>query len=255
MNQYYNPFSLIGKNFLVTGAASGIGRATSIILSKLGAKLILVDINQESLTNTLNSCYSEAITLNIDLSDAASIKDKIIEAVTGFGKLNGIVHIAGKSYIAPLKSVSEQKCREIYALNTYAAIELAKVFTNRNVYAGEKGSIVFLSSVYGVVGSAANVAYAMSKAALHGITKSLAIELAGKGIRVNCVAPGFVNTNMLDKASAMFDGNYAETLNKLHPLGVGEPEDVAFSIAYLLSDAAKWVTGSIMNVDGGFTAQ
>jgi len=132
---------------------------------------------------------------------------------------------------------------------------LAKVFTNRSVYAGEKGSIVFLSSVYGVVGSAANVSYAMSKSALHGITKSLAIELAGKGIRVNCVAPGFVKTNMLDKALGMFDENYAETINKLHPLGVGEPEDVAFSIAYLLSDAAKWVTGSIMNVDGGFTAQ
>lgn len=255
MMNNYNPFTLEGKIFLITGAASGIGRATSIILSKLGAKLVLVDINQEGLTNTLNSCDSVAITLIIDLTDSASIKKKIVEVVEGFGKLNGIVHIAGKSYIAPLKSVSEEKCREVYSLNTYAAIELAKVFTNRNVYAGEKGSIVFLSSVYGVVGSAANVAYAMSKSALHGITKSLAIELAGKGIRVNCVAPGFVKTNMLDKASGMFDENYAETLNKLHPLGVGEPEDVAFSIAYLLSDAAKWVTGSIMNVDGGFTAQ
>ena len=255
MKDKYNPFSLEGKNFLITGAASGIGRATSIVLSKIGARLILVDINKEGLVSTLKYCDSEAISLQMDLSNAVSIKEKIIDVVSGFGKLNGIVHVAGKSYIAPLKSVTEEKCREVYSLNTYAAIELAKVFTNRNVYAGERGSIVFVSSVYGIVGSSANVAYAMSKSALHGITKSLAIELAGRGIRVNCVAPGFVKTNMLDTASDMFDTNYFETLNNLHPLGVGEPEDIAFSIAYLLSDAAKWVTGGILNVDGGFTAQ
>jgi len=250
-----NPFSLLDKNILVTGAASGIGRTTCIVLSKLGARLILVDKNQDGLTSTLMQCESESIPLQIDLTDAPSIKDKIINAVANFGKLNGFVHIAGKSYIAPLKSVTEEKCLEIYSLNSYAAIELAKAFTNRNVYVGEKGSIVFISSVYGLVGSAANVGYAMSKSALHGITKSLSIELAGKGIRVNCVAPGFVMTNMLDKASGMFDENYAETINRLHPLGIGEPEDVAYSIAYLLSDAAKWVTGTILNVDGGFTAQ
>lgn len=251
----YNPFTLEGRNFLVTGAASGIGKRTSIVLSKLGAKLILVDIIEEGLEITKNECGEGHIILPFDLSDSSFFKLKIADAVTQFGKLHGFVHLAGRSYIAPLKSVSEEKCKDIFAINTYAAIELAKVITNRNIYIGEKGSIVLVSSVYGVVGSSANVAYAMSKSALHGITKSLAIELAGKGIRVNCVAPGFVKTNMLDTASDMFDANYAETLSKLHPLGVGEPEDVAFAIAYLLSDAAKWVTGSILNIDGGFTAQ
>ena len=252
----FNPFSLEKRNILVTGAASGIGRTTSIILSKLGSRLILADINQEGLVSTLQACEKNGtIPLQIDLSDAASIKGKVSDAVNQFGKLHGFVHVAGKPYIAPLKSVTEEKCREIYSLNTYSAIELAKAFIHRNVYAGEKGSIVFVSSVYGVVGSAANVGYAMSKSALHGITKSLAIELAVKNIRVNCVAPGFVKTHMLDSASTLFDSNYAETLNKLHPLGIGEPEDVAFSIAYLLSDASKWVTGAILNIDGGFTAQ
>lgn len=245
----------MGRNFLITGAASGIGRATSIILSKLGAKLILIDINEDGLEITRQECGDGHIILPIDLADSSSIKLKVTDVISKFGKLHGFVHLAGRSYIAPLKSVSEEKCKELFTINTYAAIELAKVFTNRNVYIGEKGSIVLVSSVYGVVGSAANVAYAMSKSALHGITKSLSIELACKGIRVNCVAPGFVKTNMLNTASGMFDANYAEILNKLHPLGVGEPEDVAFSIAYLLSDAAKWVTGSILNIDGGFTAQ
>jgi NAD(P)-dependent dehydrogenase (short-subunit alcohol dehydrogenase family) len=255
MNHTYNPFSLEGKNFLVTGAASGIGKETSIVLSKLGANLVLVDINLEGLLKTQNDCKSTDKVLELDLSDSSRIKERILSIIPDFGKLHGFVHLAGKSYISPLKAISEEKCAEIYTLNTYAALELAKVFTNKNVYAGEKGSIVLISSVYALVGSAANAGYAMSKSALHGITKALSIELAAKGIRVNCIAPGFVKTNMLDTASPFFDSNYSETINKLHPLGLGRPEDIALSIAFLLSDAARWVTGTTLTVDGGFTAQ
>jgi NAD(P)-dependent dehydrogenase (short-subunit alcohol dehydrogenase family) len=104
------------------------------------------------------------------------------------------------------------------------------------------------------VGSAANVGYAMSKSALHGITKSLSIELAPKNIRVNCVAPGFIKTKMLEDISDSFNDNYSETITKLHPLGLGDPEDVANVIAFLLSDMSKWITGSILSVDGGYTA-
>ena len=255
MSRVYNPFSLEGKNFLVTGASSGVGRESSIILSKLGANLILVDINLEGLLKTQIDCKSSAKVLVLDLTNSGSIKEKVLSVLPEFGKLHGFVHVAGKPYISPLKTISEEKCAEVYALNTYSGIELAKVFTNKNVYAGEKGSIVFISSVYAIVGSAANVGYAMSKSALHGITKALSIELAPKGIRVNCVAPGFVRTNMMNNTKGVFEDNHIELLNKLHPLGLGEPADIAFSIAYLLSDAAKWVTGTILNVDGGFTAQ
>jgi NAD(P)-dependent dehydrogenase (short-subunit alcohol dehydrogenase family) len=255
MSQLYNPFSLEGKYFLVTGAASGIGRETSIVLSKLGSNLILADIDQISLTETHALCGKSDKMIVLDLSQPQLIREEIPKIVKDFGKLHGFVHLAGKPYISPLKSLTAEKCNEVYQLNTYASIELAKTFINRNVYIGEKGSIVLVSSVYGNVGSAANVAYAMSKSALHGITRSLAIELAGKGIRVNCVAPGFVKTKMMNNNIALFGNDYFENLNKLHPLGLGEPEDIAFSIAYLLSDAAKWITGSIINVDGGFTAQ
>ena len=133
------------------------------------------------------------------------IKPVIIGAVEKWGKLNGFVHLAGRPYVSPLKSINHNTTIEIFNLNTYAAIELAKVFTSKNVYAGEAGSIVIISSVYGLVGSAANLGYAMSKAALHGVTKSLSIELAAKNIRVNCVAPGFVKTKMLDNVSGSFN--------------------------------------------------
>lgn len=252
----FNPISLDGKRFLISGAASGLGRATSVLLSKLGAELILLDINNEGLNKTLELCDNGVVKcITANLQNHIEIKPVVLDAVEKWGKLNGFVHLAGKPYISPLKSINHNNITEVFNLNTYAAIELAKVFSNKNVYIGEAGSVVFISSVYGFVGSAANVGYSMSKAALHGVTKSLAIELASKNIRVNCVAPGFVKTKMLDNVSGFFDQDYFNTLNNLHPLGLGEADDVANAIAFLLSDMSKWITGAVISVDGGFTAQ
>lgn len=251
----FNPVSLVGRKYLITGAASGLGRQTSIFLSKLGAELILADLNQIGLEETAALCENKVEKLLLDLCDTSMMKSKITDAVTGFGKLNGFVHLAGRPYISPLKSINEKTAIDVFMLNTYAGIELAKTCINKNVFAGNNGSIIFISSVYGIVGSAANVGYAMSKSALHGVTKSLAIELAPKKIRVNCIAPGFVKTKMFDDISDSFDSDYIQTLNNLHPLGLGDAEDVANSVAFLLSDMSKWITGTILSVDGGFTAQ
>jgi NAD(P)-dependent dehydrogenase (short-subunit alcohol dehydrogenase family) len=255
MNEGLHQYSLEGNRYLITGAASGIGKATSILLSKMGANLILLDIDLKGLEETRTLCRSTDKVLSLDLKKPSSIKNTVSVIIGEWGKLNGLVHLAGKPYISPLKAISEGKCAEIYTVNTYSAIELAKVFANKTIYAGNKGSIIFVSSIYALVGSSANVGYAMSKAALHGITKSLAIELAPKKIRVNCIAPGFVETKMGSGINNMFGETHSEILKKLHPLGVGEAEDIANSIAFLLSDAAKWITGSILSVDGGFTAQ
>jgi len=255
MNEIPQQYSLEGNRYLITGAASGIGRATSILLSGMGANLIMVDINPKGLEETRSSCRNTDIILTLDLANPSLIKSAVTEIVTDWGKLNGIVHLAGKPYISPLKAISEEKCAEIYTVNTYSAIELAKVFANKSIYSGNKGSIVFISSIYALVGSSANVGYAMTKAALHGITKSLAIELAPKKIRVNCIAPGFVETKMGSGIKDMFGEMHSDLLEKLHPLGIGKATDIANSIAFLLSDAARWITGSILSVDGGFTAQ
>ena len=244
-----------GRCYMVTGAASGIGRATALLLSEMGAKVLLADINSEKLEEVCNECQGEADMLVIDLMDADGIKQAVRDKVATFGKLHGFVHCAGLPYIAPLKVVNAEKTERIYKLNTYAAIELAKVCSNKQVYAGEHGSFVLISSVYGLVGSAANVGYAMSKGAIIAITKSLAMELVNSGIRVNCVAPGFIKTPMADKVDGMMDPDYDVRLNVLHPMGLGRTEDVANGILFLLSDMSSWMTGAVLNVDGGFTAQ
>lgn len=243
------------KAILITGAGSGIGKATALYLSSLGAKLLLLDINEEALKETLSSCTNKCDFLAIDLSDSYGIKDALTDKIKTFGPLDGMVHIAGIPYVSPLKTLNTDTVEKVLKVNTVAALELAKVFTKHKMYKTENPSIVLISSVYGLVGSAANVAYAMTKSALHGITKSLAIELAPKHIRVNCVAPGFIKTQMLDNVSGSFDQEYNNRLNQLHPLGLGEADDIAYGITYLLSDMSKWVTGTILSVDGGFTAQ
>lgn len=250
-----NWLDFTGKTYLVTGAASGMGRAVCKLISARGGKVILVDIDTCGMQETQRMCQTDTYALQLDLSKPETFGDAIIKAVSEFGKLNGLIHCAGLPYISPLKTVSVSQCDKVYRVNSYAAVELAKLFINRKIYAGEFGSIVFLSSVYGLVGSAANVGYALSKGAIQAVTKALAIELASRKIRVNCIAPGFVKSPMMDNVSTSFSSEYISKLENLHPLGLGDPEDIAKAVLFLLSEMSCWMTGAIMSVDGGFTAQ
>lgn len=246
--------NLTGRRYIVTGAASGIGRSTAILLSALGADLLLVDLQQEACQVLIDGQQLSATALKLDLGDVGSIKQGIRVAL-GERRVNGFVHCAGLPYITPLNAISVEKSEHIFRVNTLAALELAKVCSSKQVYSGSEGSFVFISSVYGLVGSAANVVYAMTKSALLGITKSLAVELAPKGIRVNTVAPGFIKTPMMEQNRDKFDTEYLQALEKLHPLGLGDPQAIAEPIAFLLSGAGRWITGTVLSVDGGFTAQ
>lgn len=244
------------RRFLITGAASGIGKATTQILANLGAELILVDYNEEGLHQFIKQQSSDKLhPLVLDLSEPEQIRPAIENAVKKYGKLNGMAHIAGIPYITPLKAIQREKADKLYRVNQYAAVELIKTFASNKIHSNDGESAVLISSVYGVVGSAANVAYAMTKAAIIGITKALSIELASKRIRVNCIAPGFIKTKMMEENSFRFDDEYMQRLNNLHPLGLGEAEDIANGVVFLLSDMSKWMTGAVVNIDGGFTAQ
>jgi NAD(P)-dependent dehydrogenase (short-subunit alcohol dehydrogenase family) len=171
------------------------------------------------------------------------------------GPLHGLVHAAGLPCTAPLRVLEPDVYRDVWTVNTEAALALVRAFQSRKVYAGDRGSIVLISSVMGIVGSATVVGYSMSKAALIGMARSMALELAPKQIRVNCVAPGFVRTPMYNKVAGFWDAEQVARIDALHPLGQGDPEDVANAIAFLLADASRWITGSVLTVDGGYTAQ
>jgi NAD(P)-dependent dehydrogenase (short-subunit alcohol dehydrogenase family) len=165
------------------------------------------------------------------------------------------VHAAGIPAPWPLIALSPELWRKVLLINTEAALVLTQIFQKRRNRAEECASIVFISSVMAHVGSSANAAYSMSKSGLEGMARSLALELAGKKIRVNCIAPGFVKTPMFDRMERNWDSDQRSSVEALHPLGLGNPDDVANAAAFLLADTARWITGTVLVVDGGYTAQ
>lgn len=252
----FNPMDLSGRHYLVTGSGSGIGQAVAVLLDRLGATLSLVDSNPVGLEQTLAVLPSKrhnAFTFDLKLLD--QIDSLVGEAVAKGGLLHGVVHAAGIQRVQPVRVLSVETWREIFTVNTEAGLALAKSFNSRKVYAGTSGAVVFISSVMGLVGSPGATAYSMSKAALHGLTRSLALEFASKRIRVNCVAPSFVRTALFNRTAQLWDEKQRQTVEAQHPLGFGEPEDVANSVAFLLADTGRWVTGTTLVVDGGYLAQ
>lgn len=251
-----NLLDFTGKRILVTGAASGIGKATALLLSQLGADLILADLNMEGLEAIRPNIRKSDYLMQVDLSDTAQLTEKVESAVKEVGPIDGMALVAGMLYAVPLKFVKEETWEKIEKVNLYSTIELAKLYTKKGFKpAGVGGVIITVSSYCGQVGTAASVCYSATKAGLIGVTKALAIELAPKGIRVNSVSPGTVMTEMVKKDAYGADEEYVKNLESLHPLGLGTPDDVANAIVFLLSDMAKWMTGAIVNVDGGYTAK
>lgn len=250
-----NPFSLSGKNILITGASSGIGRQCAITSSALGAFVILVGRSTERLKATAKLLNSTKYTiLATDITDY----DKTvlgIENSIGDLKIDGLIHAAGISTTLPLRNLTPEKLQPFFETNVFAAINITKWLTKKK-YANPKGmSIVFLASVMGIVGELGKTTYSLTKGALVAGTKSLALELASKNMRVNCISPGVVETPM--SANAVYSQNedaYSK-IKSLHPLGLGKPEDVANACAFLLSDGSRWITGTNLIVDGGYTAR
>jgi len=181
-----NPFSLAGQRILITGAGSGIGRATAELASTMGATVVLCDINAEALAKTKTLCPGETEILCVDLTDVEQLKARVAEVTKKIGKLTGIAHVAGIPSIVPLKMVDRDRYDRVSHINAYAGVQLAQLLADRRIGETANGaSVVLVSSCYANVGSAANVCYAASKGAVQSITKALAIELAPKGIRVN----------------------------------------------------------------------
>lgn len=250
------PFHLTKKNILITGASSGIGRQCAIHCCELGANVVLLGRNQERLAETkeLLPVGSQSISFSVDLTSFDTLSQVFKDAVEKMGPLDGLIHCAGISTTLPLRALKTEKVEHLLRTNVTTAVELSRLFTKKAHLSASGGSIVWLSSVMGMVGEVGKTAYSLSKGALLAGAKSLALELAAKNVRVNCVSPGVVKTPMSDQAVYSQSTTAREKITERHPLGLGHPEDVAHACTFLLSDAAGWITGVNLPVDGGYTA-
>lgn len=252
-----NPFSLEGKTIIITGASSGIGRQTAISCSRAGAKVVLMGRDESRLQETLAAMDSTDLQLvfAVDLLDYDAVGKVLKDAVSQLGSFHGLVNAAGISTTLPLKLLSPEKMDHFFRTNVHGAIQLTKLFTKHAAQDNAGVSVIFLSSVMGMVGEMGKTIYSLTKGALISGAKSLALELATRNIRVNTISPGVVVTPMSQSAVYSQDEESLNRVKSLHPLGLGQPEDVANACIYLLSDASRWVTGTNLVVDGGYTAR
>lgn len=252
----FNPLDLSGRHYLVTGAASGIGRAVAVLMARLGARLSLVDVDAAALASVRGYLAEEGVVQAtvFDLRDAEAIGPMVEACVAAQGPLHGIVHCAGLQNVMPVRTLKLERARELFAVNTEAALALSSALASRKVYAGEHGALIFISSVMALAGSPGAVAYSTSKAALHGMALTLSVELAPKRIRANCIAPGFVLTPLLERIERLWEPGQRESVEAQHPLGFGEPEDIANAVVFLAADTGRWITGTVLVVDGGYLA-
>ncbi len=251
-----NPMDLAGRTVLVTGASSGIGRETSILLGQLGARVVLAARDRARLHATATALGGSALRVEIfDLAQGDAIPAWLKRVAEACGPLHGVVHCAGTQATLPVQQIRAGLVEEHLRVNVASTLALARGFRQKGVHSEAGASLVLVSSVMGFVGAPGRTLYAAGKGAILALTKSLALELARDKIRVNCVAPGFVRSEMLEQLGTLVGPEQLATIEAAHPLGFGEPRDVAQAIAFLLADTGRWMTGSTLVMDGGYTAR
>jgi NAD(P)-dependent dehydrogenase (short-subunit alcohol dehydrogenase family) len=245
----YNPFSLEGKTILVTGASSGIGRAIAIECSKMGATVVISARNEERLKDTLS--YMQDGNHSIIVADLVNSVD-LTRLVNESPLLDGLVNCAGLVKTLPFAFVNSEALSNVMDINFTAPTLLSAQLVKKKKLL-KSSSIVFISSISGVLRTGlANSMYSASKGAVNGMMKNMALDLASKNIRVNSVNPGMIDTHIIH--AGVITEEQLEEDKKRYPLKrYGKPEEVAYAVIYLLSDASSWVTGSNLVIDGGVT--
>lgn len=242
----YNPYSLTGKTILITGASSGIGRATAIECSKIGAHCVITGRNAERLQLTYNQLEGEG---HLQIIADLTIESEIETLVSTCPQIDGFVNNAGITGTKPIPFLKQKDLDKLFAANTFAPVMLTKWLLKKKKI-NKNGSVVITSSIAAMTQAPGNVMYGMTKSAIMAFGKYCALELADKGIRVNSIHPGMVNTEMT--ASLSFSDEELEIDKYKYPLKrYAEPNEIAWAIIYLLSDASSFVTGSQLMIDGG----
>lgn len=241
----YNPYSLAGKTILVTGASAGIGRATAIECSRLGAKVCITARNQVRLAETLTLLEGNGHCMwTVELTRQEDVNSMILD----LPQIDGFVCNAGIMKRKPIDFIKSEDLYEIFEINTFVGFMLTKALM-RSKKVNANASFVFVSSKAAIQTTAGNSMYAATKAAIASFARSCAIEYASKGIRANAVHPGMVETSGIDNMISLeeMEKDKQRYLLKRY----GKPEEIAWTIAFLLSDASAWITGSSMIIDGG----
>jgi len=250
-----NPFSLEGRVIVITGAASGMGRAGAILCSQSGASIIMIDKSEAGLKDTFDRLESDRHIFFVqDITEYHKLDALIGESVAKLGKISGFVHSAGLTLTLPFKITGPSHYEKLYAVNNIAGYEIAKAISKKSNVHEDGASFVFISSIMGLLGQEGNTAYCSSKGGLVSAVKAMALELAPKKIRVNCVLPAVVRTEMSENLFRTISPESMNNILAMHPLGLGQPEDVANAFLFLLSDASKWITGTSLIIDGGYSA-
>jgi len=242
-----NPFQLHGKTILVTGASSGIGKEAAIAISIAGGVVVITGRDQERLNETHSQLNG---TGHLSFVADLTVINELTNLADHLPELDGIVFSAGITGHLPVKFIAEDDISSFFNINYKAPVlltgRLLKMKKLKN-----KASVVFLSSITTKYPYFGGGLYGSSKAAIEAYSRVLALELAPKGIRSNCISPSFVKTPMIDGVAETISNEVMTKFEKMMPLGLGEPMDVANAIIYLLSDASKWVTGSNLVLGGG----
>ncbi len=241
------------KTILITGATSGIGKSTALQLSNLGAKLILIGRTPDKIKILKNEIGLEHLYLEKDLSEEDSILNLFKTIPEKYLPLDGLFHSSGSSIV---KSIKISKTNDLYRLmsvSTAVALCIGRVAMNKKFF-NENSSVVFMSSVSSICGSEGISAYAASKGAINSLVKSLASELSKRKIRVNGLISGAIKTPMHDELTKNLTQEGIINYENKHLLGFGEEKDIANLATFILSDGAKWITGSSIIIDGGYSA-
>lgn len=254
MDKQFNPFSLEGKTILITGASSGIGRQCAIDCSKMGAKVIAIGRNNVKLQKVCEEMVGTYDGYSFDLNNIEGIQDLAKTITQKHGKLDGFIHAAGIEVTNPFKLTKPEDYESLHRVNCLSAFELVRCLCGIKTF-NQGGSIIFIGSISSLIARKGLTAYAASKGALISAAKVMALELAQRGIRANVISPGTILTPMMEEALDTMTEEEKTNRTNGFPLGLGQTTDISYACIYLLSNASRWVTGSNLVVDGGYTTR
>jgi len=246
---------LQNKNILITGASSGIGKECAFRCYEEGAKVHLLGRNERSLKEIYAQLNDNNNSISIlDLQDFERYQNIIESIVTKHGKIDGFIHSAGYQITLPISAMNYQMYLDIFSVNTISAFEFIRLLSKRN-YSNLSGmSIVLIASIMSIIANPALTAYCATKAALVGGAKALALELANKGMRINCISPGTLgDTAMTENLKKQISEEEFHKIEQEYPMGLGSIKDISSLCLFLLSDESKWITGQNIIIDGGYS--